>query len=1007
MQCSSSHSSKVSSLLLLLLLLLLSVAVPAVHKRAISSPSRPPPAKRLRHAGISSVEGGAPPVSHFKAPRLSSSVPHSEEARLRQRLLQRFPAAAGENTGFTTAAGKTVSVSTSSMHRAHSMAQSLEPVDSEPTAAAASDCIIEREAEVNCYDVDTQTVQQFLQDSFSSPTPSATSHNTIRDVDSANHNTHSHLTQCSEAPQKHTSFQTASGKKVDISESALQASRKLLSDCSEAPQKHASFQTASGKKVDISESALQASRKLLSDCSEAPQKHASFQTASGKKVDISESALQASRKLLSDCSEAPQKHASFQTASGKKVDISESALQASRKLLSDCSEAPQKHTSFQTASGKKVDISESALQASRKLLSDSSEAPQKHTSFQTASGKKVDISESALQASRKLLSDSSEAPQKHTSFQTASGKKVDISESALQASRKLLSDSSEAPQKHTSFQTASGKKVDISESALQASRKLLSDCSEAPQKHASFQTASGNDSDLQASRSCHAAHTSSASGATVSAVASSSSSNADNPGKSAVVSTPEGRRVHVIIVHVVYICVLVIPSAGICCDRVLHRPLLPFVTYPASSSKPLVGATCVPVWRRGPLVRAAKRCDGAADCRPGRVVPQTGSLLSARLDQRRGRVPLQTVVGCRLPATGSTRLQLSALGVHPSVAAVSVATAIDFVFQGPYFFSSAVVQRGWLAVGDGAVLRLTESGTAAGVEQFWRAFVLAPGVQSDLISYRWFCNHYKLVVWKLAALEVSYPRVFAGRWLTPDWLMLQLKYRYDREIDRAQRSGIHKICEGDDVSSRTMVLCISKIFHSRLCVPGAASLELCDGWYSLPACVDAPLTLLLQSGRLSVGTKLVVSGARLLGCTGPCHPLDVPQSAMLCISANSSRRARWFSRLGVCFSPCVLSVPLQSILADGGTVGCTEALVARLYPMLYLEKFADGTQVVRNERSERMVARDSLMHYHQRVEELCTELHKQMEDDSSHSELLLERVSIYCSSPPPPPLPLR
>ena len=57
--------------------------------------------------------------------------------------------------------------------------------------------------------------------------------------------------------------------------------------------------------------------------------------------------------------------------------------------------------------------------------------------------------------------------------------------------------------------------------------------------------------------------------------------------------------------------------------------------------------------------------------------------------------------------------------------------------------------------------------------------------------------------------------------------MVQMKYRYDREIDRAERlalqivlavlyrhyycrSVLHKVCEGDESSTRPMVLCVSK-----------------------------------------------------------------------------------------------------------------------------------------------------------------------------------------------------
>lgn len=49
------------------------------------------------------------------------------------------------------------------------------------------------------------------------------------------------------------------------------------------------------------------------------------------------------------------------------------------------------------------------------------------------------------------------------------------------------------------------------------------------------------------------------------------------------------------------------------------------------------------------------------------------------------------------------------------------------------------------------------------------------------------------------------------RCLTPDEVMKQLRYRYDREIDRAERPILRKILEKDTPSTRRMVLCVSKI----------------------------------------------------------------------------------------------------------------------------------------------------------------------------------------------------
>ncbi|ESO85932.1 hypothetical protein LOTGIDRAFT_130152 [Lottia gigantea] len=61
------------------------------------------------------------------------------------------------------------------------------------------------------------------------------------------------------------------------------------------------------------------------------------------------------------------------------------------------------------------------------------------------------------------------------------------------------------------------------------------------------------------------------------------------------------------------------------------------------------------------------------------------------------------------------------------------------------------------------------------------------GIDLSLISVEWLDNHYKWIIWKLAAYEVAFPHDFIRRSLTPNNVMLQLKYRYDREIDQCYR----------------------------------------------------------------------------------------------------------------------------------------------------------------------------------------------------------------------------
>lgn len=399
------------------------------------------------------------------------------------------------------------------------------------------------------------------------------------------------------------------------------------------------------------------------------------------------------------------------------------------------------------------------------------------------------------------------------------------------------------------------------------------------------------------------------------------------------------------------------------------------------------------------------------------IKPRLGSLLDLRVRYESARVPLRAVVG--LPKRWGTE-ELCRLGVPLCVQDMTSHNAEDFRFSVEHFSNSALSGRsGGVCVGDGALLTLRNK--LAGIPELWSAFVSSPGVDPKLISRGWFANHFKSLVTKLASMEVTHPQTFAGRCLTPDWLMLQMKYRYDREIDRAERSALHKICEHDDIPSRRMVLYVSKYCppphdHSRTlpnesagdqtsasrsgCFGGGGtgeeankeypSVELSDGWYSLPCVLDKPLRHMIRRNKLRVGTKLMVCRAELQGLSSPSHPLDVPSSCCLKLSANSTRRARWYARLGFQSRPQPFPVPLQSLFADGGKVGCTTAVIARIYPMTYLEN-KDGAKTMRCQRSER---RSEMLHTKERervIEGISSRVQRDFEDEMACRGWSIER----------------
>ena len=86
----------------------------------------------------------------------------------------------------------------------------------------------------------------------------------------------------------------------------------------------------------------------------------------------------------------------------------------------------------------------------------------------------------------------------------------------------------------------------------------------------------------------------------------------------------------------------------------------------------------------------------------------------------------------------------------------------------------------------------------------------SPGVSRSKVTLDWVHNHYRWIVWKLASYERRFPKDFRGVF-HPEQILLQLKYRYDIEIEGQGRSCLRKIYEKDDVPGKAMVLCVANI----------------------------------------------------------------------------------------------------------------------------------------------------------------------------------------------------
>ncbi|PVD21562.1 hypothetical protein C0Q70_17360 [Pomacea canaliculata] len=333
-------------------------------------------------------------------------------------------------------------------------------------------------------------------------------------------------------------------------------------------------------------------------------------------------------------------------------------------------------------------------------------------------------------------------------------------------------------------------------------------------------------------------------------------------------------------------------------------------------------------------------------------------------------------------------LQLIHAGVSSTVLGVSSHTAEEYRFFLPAFYPNASTG---ILVGDNALLVCDAFGYA-GKEEFYRAFLTVDGVDPNLISQAWVYNHYRWVVWKTAAYEVALPRVFASRALTPDIVMMQLKYRYDREVDACHRSALKKIVERDDTACKRLVLCISDIRLQK--EDETVMMEVTDGWYRIWAKPDPALQQLIDRKKIKIGRKIITTGAELAGSHDSCSPLEIPTGLYLKLWGNSTRPAPYWSRLGYQPCPASLCVPLSSVVADGGLVGCIDVVVVRKYPIMFMEKQADGSCVFRNAEMEDRARRCYEQQKEGAMERLCAKLQVEMEREDATAKAKRKRHSL-------------
>ncbi|KAI0323005.1 hypothetical protein OF83DRAFT_1048027 [Amylostereum chailletii] len=216
----------------------------------------------------------------------------------------------------------------------------------------------------------------------------------------------------------------------------------------------------------------------------------------------------------------------------------------------------------------------------------------------------------------------------------------------------------------------------------------------------------------------------------------------------------------------------------------------------------------------------------------------------------------------------------------------------------------------------------------------------------SLATEDWVDNHWRLILWKLAGMVCLDPEhkfsADGKRWSWNE-VLRQLLYRYEKELNGGSRPALRLITTQDAPASLPMTLCISNIFWTEAGIgpDGFAilphpELELTDGWYRLRAEVDEPLARAARKGHLQIGRKLEVAGAKLsTGRSEPCEVLEAYSTVHLILMGNATHLAPWHAKLG--FMPKPPITTLNSLTPDGGLVQLADLVVAKMYPIAYIE----------------------------------------------------------------------
>ena len=228
------------------------------------------------------------------------------------------------------------------------------------------------------------------------------------------------------------------------------------------------------------------------------------------------------------------------------------------------------------------------------------------------------------------------------------------------------------------------------------------------------------------------------------------------------------------------------------------------------------------------------------------------------------------------------------------------------------------------------------------------------GAKKEVTKIEWVENHFRWIVWKLASMDRTFPNDSSFPFLTPEKVLGQLVYRYNVEYCMGKRSCLKQIAEKDVPPGHYIVLVVASldICESSDTNSDSKIIELSDGWYSMKAKLDEPLTRYVEWKKIKEGQKLKIIGANFTENFEAAPPLELPGNACLKLSVNGVKKAKWDAMLGFQYRQKPFKTSFKSIQAEGGNIPYIRAIVKRVYPIKYFEKQNDGITIVRTKAAE-------------------------------------------------------